>query len=101
MAKFNRLLGSFVACAAMLGGISTQASADVYKRQTLSQEHLSDSLGRREGRDYAEGGGELYNRYPAGIIPSDSVSYTHLDVYKRQDIRTSESVESRYIDNQT
>ena len=23
MAKFNRLLGSFVACAAMLGGIST------------------------------------------------------------------------------
>ena len=37
------------------------------------------------------------------------VSYTHLDVYKRQpqymshhkDIRTSESVESRYIDNQT
>ena len=27
MAKFNRLLGSFVACAAMLGGISTPASA--------------------------------------------------------------------------
>ena len=26
MAKFNRLLGSFVACAAMLGGISTPAS---------------------------------------------------------------------------
>lgn len=27
MAKFNRLLGSFVACAAMLGGISSPASA--------------------------------------------------------------------------
>ena len=27
MAKFNRLLGSFVACAAMLGGISTPVSA--------------------------------------------------------------------------
>ena len=29
MAKFNRLLGSFVACAAMLGGISTPAAADI------------------------------------------------------------------------
>lgn len=27
MAKFNRLLGSFVACAAMLGGISSPVSA--------------------------------------------------------------------------
>lgn len=59
MAKFNRLLGSFVACAAMLGGISTPASAaDI----NIIPDTGEDSGTERGVRIATEGG----NRLPDG-----------------------------------
>ncbi len=58
MAKFNRLLGSFVACAAMLGGISTPASA-----ADINIIPIGEDSGTERGVRIATEGG---NRLPDG-----------------------------------